>query len=340
MVNQGAVKGPPRPGRRLARVVVACSFACLAWPAWAQSDGSDNSLQSWQTAPPKDGAPAGRTSNGMLTLHSDLRFSLLAASRKSIDADTAQYQAQVKRVATRLEAAAKKTYPEVLGRVGHFDVFVADTQKLYAMSSGSGRIAVSAGFATIKPTDDWIAFVIAREMGHVIAGHHDSNAGASLATSLAMNLIVPGSGVIKTVLSLGGAELASGSGRERQGGEADAVAMKLLTAAGYSAKAVVRSAQLRPLGEEVSTSAWANDYRASIVRLGGKAAPQTLGAAAPRRERTAPAGAQAQLVSWKPGDVRPARRSGAVAAPAATVSASYAANSFSLGACAGCWSSP
>jgi predicted Zn-dependent protease len=335
---QGAVSGR----EWLRRMTMACTFMWAASPAWAQSDGSEASLQGFQTMPARPGAPAAQSAGGpnkMLTLHSDLRFGLLAAQRQSIDAASAPYQAQVKRVAARLQAAAKKTFPDAQGRAASFDVFVADTQKLSAISSGSGKIAVSAGFAAVKPDDAWLAFVIAREMAHVISGHHDSNAGASIAVSVAMNFIIPGSGLIKSALSFGGSELASGSRREEQGKEADLAAMKLLAAAGYPAKAVLRSLQQRPLGEEVSSTMWAADYRASVARLAVKAPPKAPAAPARRNQRAAPPETQAQLVSWRPGDARRAPRAG-VNVAAAPGQAAQGANRYSLDACSGCWASP
>lgn len=341
MLNQGAVQRLAWLKAMAGRLAVACVLLALAGLAWGQSDGSEASLQGFQTPAAKD-APTGP--NRMLTLHSDLRFSLLSASRKAADADTAQYQAQVSRVAARLQAAVKKAYPDALGRTGTFDVFVADTQKLYAMSSGSGKIALSAGFAPLKPTDEWVAFVVAREMGHVIAGHHDSNAGASIAVSVAMNFIVPGSGVIKSVLSLGGSELASGRNRERQGKEADEVAMKLLATAGYSNKSVLRSLQQRPISEEASGTGWAGDYRESLARLTTQM-PKVPESPARRGKRPAPVD-QGQLVNWKPGDAKPgpARRPGTLVAKAGpvppTAPSANPANRFSLDACSGCWSTP
>jgi hypothetical protein len=239
-------------------------------------------------------------SDGLLGLHSNLRFMLLAAPRKQGNADIAAFQAQVKRVSARLQGGVRIAYPEAFKRVGAFDVYVADTEKLSALSSASGKIAVSAGFARLKPTDAWMAFVISREMGHVIARHHDSNAGASIAVSVVMNLIVPGSGLAKSVLSLGGSEIASGSQGDKQGREADEVALRLLAAAGYGNREAIRKLRLKPVGEDVSSTFWAADFRSSVARLAVKPPRGAFDAPAPRGEPVADA-PQAILVSWQPG---------------------------------------
>jgi Zn-dependent protease with chaperone function len=49
-------------------------------------------------------------------------------------------------------------------------------------SSANGRIALNAALGKLAPYDEWLAFVIARKMGHVIARHHEENSAASMAT--------------------------------------------------------------------------------------------------------------------------------------------------------------
>lgn len=277
-------------------------------------------------AAPVEAVPQGST--GILGLHSDITFSVFSAPRKHGDEALAAYEAQVKRIAIGLQGAARGLYPDAVKRIGAFDVYVADSAELSAMSSGTGRIAVNAGFSSLNPTDDWLAFVIAREMGHVVAGHHDSNAGASLAVSVLMNLIVPGSGLIKSAISFAGSQMASSSGREKQIKEADEVAMKLLEAAGYTSKSVALNLRLNPIGEQVSTTSWATAFRASSERLTatlpGKAAA-TQEAAAPLADlpqvsvplmqaeaspQSAPSPPAVRQVRWQPEELVRARPSG------------------------------
>ena len=281
-------------------------------------------------------APQGG-STGILGLHSDLTFSVLSAPRKALDAaaeadaEAVAFAEQVKRISAGLQVAAQGLYAERVQRIGAFDVYVAGADELGAMSSGTGKIAINAGFAKLKPTDDWLAFVIAREMGHVVSGHHDSNAGASLAVSIIMNIIIPGSGLIKSAISFAGSQMASESGRDKQLREADEAALKLLEAAGYTAKAVALNLRLNPLNEAAGGSRWVTGFKASAQQLvtsvqGPQAAqaiqvaqePLTAPVAAaqpalvrqPLAQSAAAAPVLASPVRWQPEELVRARPSG------------------------------
>jgi len=326
MRNQGEA-GQARRYRAARWLIVGSVSLCLMAPLSAESPRfSPRPYRAGQADPGRQPPPA-QGSAGLLGLHSEVRFSLLSARRQGNEPDAAAFQAQVRRVAARLQAGAQKAYPEACERVGSFDVFVTDSKELSTLSSGTGKIAVSAGFARLKPGDAWLAFVIAREMGHVVAGHHDSNAGASIAVSLLMNLALPGSGLLKSAISFGGSEIASGSRRERQGQEADDAAIKVLEAAGYGSRTVARSLRQKPLGEEDATNAWAADFHASMARLAPP--PGTLVA----QGRDMPP----QPARGRPGVAGSTR----LAASAANVVAvSYKAAEWSGGGCGACGAQP
>ena len=213
----------------------------------------------------------------LAALHSDLTFSLVAPPRRDGNGASDPFFVQAHRVVASLHAAGVALYPEALKRIGKFDVFVADSKDMAALSSATGRIALNAGLADLKPTDDWLAFVLAREMGHVIAGHHASNSAASIATSVLMNLIIPGSGLLRSAVSFAGSQIASASGRERQNLEADEIALKLLEAAGYAPKELALNLALGPRDEQLGPTSWAGAFGASakalIARVRGANAP-------------------------------------------------------------------
>lgn len=327
MPHQGVTKQGVR--RLCTRAAGLCAALCLVLPASAESPVTE-------TAAFQDGSAAPRGSGRVLGLHSDLRFLVLAPPRQKDEAVVAAQRAQVKRVAARLQAGAQRAYPDALKRIDAFDVYIADTEKPVAMSSGTGKIALSAGLLRAQPGDAWLAFVIAREMGHVISGHHDSNAGASIAASLVMNLIVPGSGLLKSALSLGGSEIASASGSERQGAEADQVAFRLLEAAGYTDKVVLRELRLKPLSEE-ATGSWATGFRASVARASARPARKAPDALLARSGAAGSAGATVQLASGR--GVAP-QRGRAAAATAPVLPVSYAASGSPATACAACGAQP
>ena len=212
--------------------------------------------------------PAQSKASSLPSLHSDLKFSVLAPARKAVpDADDVVLKAQTLRIAESLQAAARGLYADKMKTLGGFDVYIADSKDAETLSSATGKIALYGGIAQLKPADDWLAFVIAREMGHVLAGHHDQNSAASILTSVIMNLIIPGSGLIKTALSFAGSQAAAASGGEKQTQEADEIALKLLEAAGYSSRTVTLNLARGPLDERLGTSSWADSLRLSARTL-------------------------------------------------------------------------
>lgn len=260
------------------------------------------------------GDPRPQGSTGLLGLRSEIEFNVLSAARKAPDTSIAPFQTQVARIGAALEKSARAQYPDAIKHIGAFDIYVGDAQDLSTRSSGTGKLAINAGFAALNPTDDWLAYVMAREMGHVLAGHHDDNASASMVVSLLMNFVVPGSGLIKSAISLAGSQLASASGQEKQNKEADEVALKLLEGAGYTAKSVALNLRLSPLAASVSDTSWARDFRVSAARLTGvDPAVQANMLAATPASAAAPVAVTAMPVPaarWQPEEMVRTRPSG------------------------------
>ena len=191
---------------------------------------------------------------------------------------------QIDRVSLSLQSAAHGLYADKMKSIGAFDVFIADSADAQTRSSASGKIALYRGIATLTPSDEWLAFAIAREMGHVLAGHHEDNSAASLITSVIMNILIPSSGLIKSALSLAGSQAASAAGAERQMREADEIALRLLETSGYRMRELAHSLASGPSDEKLGAGSWAQAFRdsaAAIVNLARTTvAPiaQTLGA--------------------------------------------------------------
>jgi len=143
----------------------------------------------------------------------------------------------------------------------HFDIYIAESDEPGSASSANGRIAVSSVLATWQPSDDWLAFLIAREMGHVIARHPEENSVANMATSMLMNLVLPGSFWVKSAISAGGGQLASSSQRDVQEEEADTIALDLLKASGYRSRNVATA--LRKKTPALDDSRWSKSFRRS-----------------------------------------------------------------------------
>lgn len=218
---------------------------------------------------------ASATSNVAFTLTTNARQSADCGEStqcsNSPEGDAAKrFNQQVQRVAEALQYGAQTLYPDLPERVpglvdNRFDVHVVEGDAPGSTSSSDGRIALNAALDVSQSTDDWLAFVIAREMGHVIARHHEENWAASITTSVMMNILIPGSSLLKGLLSTGGSRVAANSNREVQAQEADVIARDLLKSAGYKLHDVAQS--LRSVTALLDDGLWSANFRRSTENL-------------------------------------------------------------------------
>jgi predicted Zn-dependent protease len=197
---------------------------------------------------------------------------------------------RVGRIGAELTKAAFDLYPDLGGRVEKFEFAVADKAEPGTVSTALGRIVVLRPVDGLAPTDLALAFMLAREIGHVVANHHDENTAASLLASGLAYLLMPVAGVAKLLsdLLLSGAATVGGAAnaaanasvtatsylgsrmlsrvyKPKQQEEADAIALNLLARLGYDATAVAASFALVDL--RAPDSEWIADLRASVERL-------------------------------------------------------------------------
>ena len=217
------------------------------------------------------------------SIHSDISFTLLTGPRVAAACSDAEdctnrpdkvaemlFSAQVRRIAELLQEGAETAFSERTQRIpgsanGKFDVFVVDGYAFDATSSASGKIAISSTIGSVLPVDEVVAFIIAREMGHVLAGHHENNAAASIVTSILMNVLIPGSGLVKSAVSMGSSLIAASSNRDAQAREADRVAIHLLDAAGYDLQDI--AANMGRGGLALDESGWSQRFKVSTAYL-------------------------------------------------------------------------
>ena len=181
-----------------------------------------------------------------------------------------RFPLQVERIAGVLQKGAESLYPDLAQRVpeladSRFDVYIVEGDQPGSASSANGRIALNAALGARQPYDDWMAFVIAREMGHVIARHHEENSAAGIATSVIMNVLIPGSSLLKALISAGGSEIAAKSQRGVQALEADAIAFELLQAAGFRLRNIYLTLLIEPA--LLDDGYWSEGLRVSSGRL-------------------------------------------------------------------------
>lgn len=209
-------------------------------------------------------------------LHADLKFSVTTPARAAAGDDAApvaMLTRQAQRLVPALEAAAHGLHPAMMDRIGKFDVYATESTDVETHSSSTGKVALHAGLAPLQLTDDALAFVIAREMGHVLAGHQEDNSTASLVTSVVMNLLLPGSGLLKSALSMATSEAVSAAGGERQVREADEIAVRLLETAGYRMRDLRLSLALDASDVRMGDGSWAKSFRTSAAAIMANARP-------------------------------------------------------------------
>ncbi|MEO8204485.1 MAG: M48 family metalloprotease [Betaproteobacteria bacterium] len=149
------------------------------------------------------------------------------------------FESQVKRVGAELDAAARIVSPETLERIGAFDIGVDTDLGASTGSSASGRIVLGGGLALLEPDDDVTAFLVAREMGHVMARHAEEDSGASIALS-AVTSLLPVAMLLRMAASALGSGAVTSGWAEDQRREADEIALALLARTGRLAGRVAR----------------------------------------------------------------------------------------------------
>lgn len=185
----------------------------------------------------------------------------------------AMFAARVATIGARLERSARAVSPELPGRIGRFRIEVNDALGIGTGSSAGGRVALGSGLAGLEPTDTVIAFLIAREMAHVIGRHAEENSGASIVFS-ALSALLPGINVIvRLAASAAGSDALKRSWATQQQREADVIALLLLEHSGLSSSSVALDLATGIRGAGVPADEWGARYFESIRRVTVIAAP-------------------------------------------------------------------
>lgn len=204
-------------------------------------------------------------------------------------ARVAEFSAHVAFIGAQLEAAARWMSPELFERIGRYSIEVDGDLGIATASSAGGRIVIGAGIAGLKsahaptgvpglaalesglgglePSDIVIAFLLAREMAHVIARHAEENSGASMAVS-AIGLLLPGVNVLaRFLVSRVSADALRESWVAEQSREADEIALALLRRCGLSALDVSLGMERGLDPRRLPGDGWGEAYRNSASRI-------------------------------------------------------------------------
>ena len=264
---------------------------------------------------------------GVQATHANLKFSMTTPQRVELSESAAtagtshtahrldRFIVQVTRVVKKLQLAVHRVYPRLASGAAPattsgaadvsadiFEVFVVDSGVLGSASSASGKIALNAGLERLDASDEVVAFIAAREMGHVIARHGEESSANSLATSIVMNLLVPGSGLLKMTSSIIGSQFAADSNRDEKRREADAIALSLLEEAGYDSSETARGlASVLGMAAVAGSGAnsWSDDLTSSATWiLENPRVVKAYAAMVPEAARQTGANAPSSQVIW------------------------------------------
>lgn len=226
----------------------------------------------------------------------DMRLQLVTAAdappcREAVCAADWAFDQRILALGRRLADVAYRQHADLHLRFPRFDFVVADKVDAGAASSAAGTVVIYRGVRYFELDDAALAFVLAREMSHIIGGHHDENVTTSILVAVAAQILLPvlnigslfsggaattaaATAASTTVTTTAVASAASFAGsralratyRPQHVVEAEAIAMKLLAAAGWNGREVSEQLQaIRPaLPEEPG---WTRELRESVGRI-------------------------------------------------------------------------
>jgi predicted Zn-dependent protease len=227
----------------------------------------------------------------------DMRLKLVTAadapscSEEECSADRA-FNQRILALGRRLADVAYRQHADLHLRFPRFEFIVADKAEAGAASSAGGTVVIYRGIRRLDLDDAALAFVLAREMSHIIGGHHDENVTTSILVAVAAQILLPvlnigtlfsggaattaaattaasttlTTSAVASAASFAGSRALRASYRPQQVREAEAIAMKLLPAAGWDGREVSDQLEnLRPaLPEEPD---WTGELRESAQRI-------------------------------------------------------------------------
>ena len=216
----------------------------------------------------------------------DLQMKLATASAPTdeMTADLClqfEYRRHVRGLAEGLVATAYRLYPDLAEREVNFRFEVAPSADVGVLSSAGGGIVVLQGTQASLP-DPILAYILAREMGHVIARHHDENSAATVMFSVLTQVLFPAAALVKglaavlpstavgtaataTAVSYFGSTALKTTYRDEHLREAELIAFRLMAESGWDLYEVAEVS--RGLDVRKGTEGWLRELRGSLQAL-------------------------------------------------------------------------
>lgn len=182
------------------------------------------------------------------------------------------FERQVVRLGTRLAESAYEAHPELRERIPRFNFMVAEKIEGGSSSDAAGTIVIYRGVRKAPLEEESLAWLIAKEMGHVIARHHDEKAAAAILSSLVAQILFAPANLARglaliassTATALGKELIGTGNIREQRE-EADAIALDLLSRQGWSDRQIADS--LLDYANRLGTDPWAAEVKRTTERI-------------------------------------------------------------------------
>ncbi|HZV55775.1 MAG TPA: hypothetical protein VFF82_12640 [Rhodocyclaceae bacterium] len=182
------------------------------------------------------------------------------------------FERQVARLGGRLAQTAFDLDPQLKERIPAFNFAVAEKSEAGSTSDASGSIVIFRGVRESRPDEAALAYLIAREMGCVIARHHDEKSATTVLTTVLAQLLVPALSLTGGVAflatsaaSMMGTKAITASTTDDRAQEADAIALKLLARTGWSSPEV--GASLSKYARSLGDDSWSQEVRDSASKL-------------------------------------------------------------------------
>jgi predicted Zn-dependent protease len=182
------------------------------------------------------------------------------------------FDRQVKRIGARLAESAYATHPDLKDRIPAFDFVVAEKSGMGTASDTNGTVVIYRAVRSPRLDESALAFLIAREMGHVIARHHDEKSAVAIVAAVLVHLLMPvtnlagGAAFLAgAAASTAGAKAVSSDNDPRETEEATAIAMDLLLLQGWRPAEVGKA--LSAYAATLADSAWRESIKQSLTSL-------------------------------------------------------------------------
>lgn len=223
-------------------------------------------------------------------IYSDIDMRVRLATKAGVAAcqaiqceENRDFDARVSAIGHYLSKVALQLYPQQQKVIQRMVFSVADKQEPGTASNNKGQIVVLRGVQNLQLSDDALGFVIAREMAHVMAGHHATNTSTKLVISALVSVLFPAVAIIgassaaaqastattlitsaaSTATSMVGSEVVMAKMKPSQLHEADEMARAIMKNSEWD----MRSVESVLIQDEPSLSAWMIDLQASRSTL-------------------------------------------------------------------------